>query len=176
MNKLLIGLIVLVLGIMAGWYIFQTKKPLNENPINLNLPNSRKNISPTLAGEYRYTEEQITASPDQNSTEEKGGVKINDQTDTTNISVNTINYEANGFNPPTLTIKLNTTVKFVNNTTGMMWVASAPHPTHSDLPEFDQKKSVGKGGIYEYTFTKVGTWKYHNHAAPDKTGIVVVVK
>jgi hypothetical protein len=57
-----------------------------------------------------------------------------------------------------------------------MWVASAVHPTHLLLPGFDELKSTGKGGTYEYTFVKVGTWQYHNHVNPSDTGSVVVTE
>jgi hypothetical protein len=57
-----------------------------------------------------------------------------------------------------------------------MWVASAVHPTHQLLPGFDQLASVAKGGTYEYSFAKVGTWKYHNHMKPTDFGGVVVTE
>ncbi len=57
-----------------------------------------------------------------------------------------------------------------------MWTASAPHPQHTNYAGFDQLKSVPNGGTYEFTFTKVGTWKYHNHVAPTFTGSVTVTE
>ena len=78
-----------------------------------------------------------------------------------------------GFSPKTVTIKKGTAVKFVNKTAMPMWVASAPHPTHTDLPGFDQLSS---GDSYSYTFTKVGSWKYHNHAPFGPGGVVVVTE
>lgn len=87
-----------------------------------------------------------------------------------------VTYTDTGFAPKTVTVKKGATVTFMNESTGSMWVASAVHPTHQLLPGFDQLKSVAKGGSYEYTFDKVGTWKYHNHVAASDTGTVVVME
>lgn len=86
----------------------------------------------------------------------------------------TITYKDGVFTPSTVTIKKDTTVKFVNGGNDQMWVASAPHPQHTNLPGFDQLKAVGRGESYEYTFIKVGSWKYHNHVNPTAFGTVVV--
>lgn len=86
----------------------------------------------------------------------------------------TVNYTSNGFSPDPVTIKVGDTVTFVNQNGGGMWVASGPHPVHTDYPEFDEKKAVSTGGSYEFTFTKVGSWSYHNHLSPSKRGTVIV--
>lgn len=88
----------------------------------------------------------------------------------------TVTYGDNGFAPNTITVKKDTTVHFVNNASVAMWVASAVHPTHQLLPGFDELASVDKGGSYDYTFTKVGTWKYHNHIQASDTGTVIVTE
>lgn len=85
-----------------------------------------------------------------------------------------VSYTKTGFSPATLTVKSGTTVVFSNNSGKPMWVASTPHPVHTDLPGFDQLKSVGRGGSYSFTFSKAGSWKYHNHVAPGERGVVVV--
>lgn len=92
---------------------------------------------------------------------------------TTN-TVNTVTYTNNGFVPSRITVKKGTTVSFVNDSAKNMWVASDVHPTHQLLPGFDQLKSVARGGKYDYTFAKIGTWKYHNHQFPADGGYVVV--
>ncbi len=51
-----------------------------------------------------------------------------------------------------------------------MWVASAMHPTHQLLPGFDELTAVPKGTSYEYTFTKDGAWKFHDHINPEARG------
>lgn len=88
----------------------------------------------------------------------------------------TVEYANKGFTPKSITVKIGTTIVWVNKGKGQMWVASAPHPAHTDLPGFDQLKSASSGGTYSYTFTKVGNWKYHSHVNPSDTGVVVVTK
>jgi len=86
----------------------------------------------------------------------------------------TVNYTDDGFSPSTVTINREDTVLFVNQSSETMWVASAPHPTHTDYPEFDEKAAVSNGGSWSFIFDKVGTWKYHNHRDSSNTGTIVV--
>ncbi len=106
------------------------------------------------------------------------------------ISEVVIKYTKSGFEPESITVKLGTTVSWVNSSGRPMWVASDPHPSHTDLKGFDQLKIINKGwenpffkkvyahgdAIYEYTFEKIGEWKYHNHVYPQDRGKVVVVE
>lgn len=86
----------------------------------------------------------------------------------------TVEYTQNGFVPSSVTIKSGETVTWTNKDTGDLWVASGPHPIHTDYPGFDALKGSPTGGTYSFTFTKVGTWKYHNHLKPGVKGTVVV--
>lgn len=86
----------------------------------------------------------------------------------------TVDYTDSGFTPKTITVKVGAAVTWTNKASNKMWVASAPHPTHTDLPGFDELSAADKGGTYSYTFTKVGNWKYHNHLSPQDTGVVTV--
>ena len=93
--------------------------------------------------------------------------------------------DANGFTPDNLAVKIGDTLKFINKSSGKMWVGSDIHPTHMDYdgtslkqhcgttpsPSFDQCAS---GSEYSFTFTKAGTWHYHNHSRATMKGIVVV--
>lgn len=85
-----------------------------------------------------------------------------------------MSYTDTGFSPQTVTVKQGTTVEFVNTSSGQMWVASGEHPTHKLLPGFDELASVGRGGTYDYTFVKIGTWPLHNHMNPSDMGTVIV--
>lgn len=87
---------------------------------------------------------------------------------------NTVTYLDSGFAPKSITVKVGTTVIWKNTGNKTMRVASAVHPTHQELPGFDQLQTVGNGGSYSYTFTKAGTWKYHSHVSPGETGTVIV--
>lgn len=83
----------------------------------------------------------------------------------------TVEYSGQGFSPNSITVKSKTTVTWVNKGSDLMWVASNPHPVHTDLPGFDALRA---DGTYSFTFTKVGKWSYHNHLSPDKSGEIVV--
>lgn len=152
-NKLVVGLVVLLLGIGAGWYFLGGRK---------------SQYSPA-------TSEKTTAEVSAPATSPAGGQEATSATGAGATGEKmVVKYTESGFAPNILTIKVGTTVTFMNETGSAMWVASAVHPTHQLLPGFDQLKSVGKGGTYDYTFVKVGTWKYHNHMNSGDTGTVVV--
>lgn len=79
-----------------------------------------------------------------------------------------------GFDPPSLTVSSGTTVTFENDSSDDSWPASDVHPTHQLYPGFDAEKPLLPGETYEFTFTKTGSWGYHNHLEPDVTGTIVV--
>lgn len=83
-------------------------------------------------------------------------------------------YGSNGYSPATITIKRGQKVTFKNESGKQMWVASDDHPSHLIYPEFDAKTGTGTGSSYEFVFDKVGTWRYHDHLSPSRTGIVIV--
>ena len=85
-----------------------------------------------------------------------------------------VKYTTGGFSPKSVSVTAGQSVEFVNESGNFMWVASAVHPTHTKLPEFDQKSSSIKGTSYSFTFTKAGNWSYHNHVRPADTGTVEV--
>ena len=100
----------------------------------------------------------------------------------------TVTYNGTSFSPATVTISKGDTVRFVNSGTGSMWVASAVHPSHNvydgttradhcgssyaGIAPFDQCKAAKE--TYSFTFTKAGTWGYHDHVNAGATGKVVV--
>lgn len=89
-------------------------------------------------------------------------------------SSKTVTYTASGFTPVSVTIKAGDTITFKNNSGVDFWPASAPHPTHTNYPEFDAKQGIASGATYSFTFTRVGSWKYHNHLNPASTGTITV--
>lgn len=158
-NKLLLGLIVLAAGVLVGWYVFGGSVP------STGLTGSDTEESPaSTRGPGTSVGEEESSGTGQMM--DKGGV----------VSRSIVTYTDTGFAPLTVTVKAGTIVTFVNESTKGMWVASAVHPTHQLLPGFDQKVSVAGGGTYEYTFTKVGTWTYHNHQNPTDQATVVVMQ
>jgi len=73
----------------------------------------------------------------------------------------TINPE--GVTPKELTIAVGDTVEFRNSDVKPHWLASNPHPSHTDYPEFDPKAALAPGSVWSFKFTKAGTWKFHDH-------------
>ncbi len=172
-SKFWLGVLVVVLGVAAGWYVL--KGPENQLP---NLGGSFFGSSPTPTftvdeggqmnwGNFNDPNRAPTSAPGQ-KTENLGKGGASERV--------VVTYTDSGFGPSLTTVVKGTTVAFINESSGGMWVASAVHPTHQLLPGFDQLKSVLRGGNYEYTFTKVGTWTYHNHVKPEVTGKVMVTE
>jgi len=156
-NKIFIGLVVLAAGVLAGWYFMKGAPPTTST-------SKTDMISPSPAGSNLGPPESATDIGI--SGVEKGGM----------IARTVVTYSDTGFAPSVTTMKAGTTVTFVNESSGPMWVASDPHPAHTILPEFDELKGVEKGGTYEFTFAKVGTWGYHNHLNSKAKGTVVVTQ
>lgn len=102
----------------------------------------------------------------------------------------TVTYTDQGFSPTTLSVNVGDTVRFSNQSTGEMWVGADEHPTHTEYDgtskddhcaegaatggAFDQCGRSGPGSTYNFTFTKAGTFDYHNHARSSDGGTVVV--
>lgn len=150
MNKVVLALVVIAAGVAAGWYALKGKMP------TVNLLNGTNKLGMPALG-----------TPVPGVTE---AVVITDEAEVS------ITYTDNGFAPNQTTVKAGTKVRFTNDSLGSMWVASDIHPTHQVLPGFDQLRMVEKGGLYEYTFVKVGTWRFHNHVNPAQVGTVIVTE
>lgn len=68
-----------------------------------------------------------------------------------------------GLDKKDITIKVGDSVEFRNSDLKARWPASAPHPQHTDYPEFDPKAAIQPGAVWRFTFTKAGDWKFHDH-------------
>lgn len=78
------------------------------------------------------------------------------------------------FSPQELTISKGDRVTFVNKTGSPIWPASDPHPTHEYVVGFDPRKPIDLGGKWSYTFNEEGSWRYHDHIALFRQGMIVV--
>lgn len=101
-----------------------------------------------------------------------------------------ISYTNDGFSPANTNIKVGDTVRFVNNADGGMWVGADEHPTHTSYDgtatrehcangaatggAFDMCRQAAPGEFWEFTFTKAGTFDFHNHARANHGGSIVV--
>lgn len=78
-----------------------------------------------------------------------------------------------GFIPATLLVKQGTQVTFISKDNRPHQVASDPHPTHTGLPGFIQAKPTAS---FTYTFSKTGTFTYHDEVSPLKFHGTVIVE
>ncbi len=83
-------------------------------------------------------------------------------------------YTDSGFSPNNLLVRVGESVTFQNQSSSDMWVASNPHPIHTDYAEFDAKRGYKPGESYSFVFSEPGSWKYHNHMNPADMGSVTV--
>jgi plastocyanin len=72
----------------------------------------------------------------------------------------------NTFSPSSITVSINTTVKWTNKD-------SMAHTVTADDGTFDSG-TVSAGGTYSHTFTKAGTFGYHCAIHSGMTGTVIV--
>jgi len=150
---------VIMVGFGAWWYTAQaptTQTPVTENNTDEGMPDDGV----------------------------KAGVDITVSTVPASAAVT---YGPDGFSPAEVTIKKGGTVTWTNQGGGNMWVASAMHPSHTTYSgttlaqhcddatdvSFDQCKN---GDTYSFTFSKTGTWAYHNHSNASRFGKVIVVE
>jgi len=93
-------------------------------------------------------------------------------------------YTDAGFAPQVLTVKQGKVVTFKNLSSSKMWPASEHHLTHEIYPTkggcfnstFDACRSLAPNESWSFKFDIPGTWQYHDHLNPSKTGTVVVEK
>ena len=104
----------------------------------------------------------------------KYGEPGKDRSPSVNSELHVVVYTNDGFSPSVVKVKVGDSVTFRNDSNLSMWVASDPHPSHVNLPGFDALRGAVSGNTYMYTFTKVGTFGYHNHLrSTDRATIVV---
>lgn len=142
MNKAVIVVIALVILGAGGWLVASQ------------LGNGE--TSPQPSG----TESQETTAPAQ---EEEPAEEAEETA--------VVTYTDSGFSPQTIRVQRGTTVTWTNESSRAMWVASDVHPTHEELPAFDQ---LGSGQSYSFTFEQTGEWEYHDHLFASHLGTVIV--
>ncbi len=93
-----------------------------------------------------------------------------------------------GFVPKNLEIKQGDKVTWVNKLITESQPAGNFHPTHTNYPgssiikcgtaeeknTFDACKDLQKEESYSFVFNEIGSWGYHNHLQPSKTGKIIV--
>ena len=85
----------------------------------------------------------------------------------------TVTVESSGFSPAEVSIKTVTRVNWTNNSGGEISINSDEHPTHRLNPELNLGP-IPNGSNASVVFDKAGTYTYHDHYNPSRTGTVVV--
>ena len=80
----------------------------------------------------------------------------------------------NGFVPATLQVSSGTKVIWVNKDSAPHQVSSDPYPDHTTLPGLHAEKPLASEQTYSYTFSKTGTWTYHDYLNPSLSATVQV--
>lgn len=89
-----------------------------------------------------------------------------------------MDYTFNGcYTPVNRTIRAGDTIRFVNKDDRKkdMWPASDAHPNHTIYPEFDPDRAIAPGSSWSFTFTKKGSWAYHDHLKSSCGGTITVL-
>ncbi len=166
---------ILIIGTGAWWYMTQnsgaTANPQGATVVNVN----------------NNTGSDYTPPAENTGSTTNNGVDVGVTAGVGVAKTVTVNYTSAGFSPASVTLKKGDTVKFVSTDGSTMWVGADEHPTHTEYDgtsrtthcaagytgekAFDQ---CATGSTYSFTFTKTGSFEYHNHMAPQKSGTVVV--
>lgn len=139
-----IGLAVLVLIILGGWYFIQSQKP--QAPTPAPAPQASPETAPA------------TESAEPAETMEKNVVKITSA----------------GFSPQNITVKVGESVIWSNVDSDDHQVNSVVHPTHQVYPPLNTVGLIKSGEKKSLSFPKAGTYQYHDHLNPSLTGSVTV--
>lgn len=105
-----------------------------------------------------------------------GSSNLNSATGTTTTSsVTTVSLGSGSFSPATVTVPRGSAVVFQNDDTQPHWVASDPHPIHTNLPGFDLGL-IPAGTRQSFSFSQTGTFGYHDHLNTNVRGTVRVTE
>ena len=84
-----------------------------------------------------------------------------------------IRYYSTGFSPARITVPLGKSVHFVNLGQAAMKITPVDN-VNTPYASFKQSKSVGNGGVFNYTFTQRGVYSYYNSNNKSHVGIITV--
>jgi plastocyanin len=179
--KTLIAVIVALIVVGGGWYYYsQSMVPASVSQ------NTATNAD--SGGDYTPPADEAGAGAADGVS---GGVSADiDAGIVTSAPMSaTVALTSSGPSPKSVTIKKGGTVTWVNQTGGAMWIASAPHPTHTGYDGTTEQTHCAAGytgpapfdeckeaNTFSFTFNKVGSWSYHNHENASLFGTVVVVE
>ena len=113
---------------------------------------------------------------------QQGGVYNSVALEAEVVSDNVVVYTNNGYSPNILQVNVGDTVICKNESSRVMWPASAIHPVHTAYPTtggcigstFDACGELSGQSTWSFQFDEAGSWKYHDHKAPQMRGTIVV--
>ncbi len=180
-SKAILSLLAVIIIVVGGYFVYdrnnkQAKAPVVDTPAQEEL-NGQNQAAATPTPEQATTSPAPAAAKKPAATETTQGT-YSDGSEAEgmapDILVTEIVYDGSTFSPASVDIKVGDIVVFRNKGTSSFWPASAPHPTHTNYPEFDAGKAIASGGKWQFQFGKTGSWKYHDHLNPNATGVVNV--
>lgn len=174
-TKALYAAIAVIVILIAGFLLYnQYHKNDNTNTLSNDNTVSDLNNASDLTNDNSNITDNTNTSDNSNISNTNSDAHFSGESDIQGKVVE-VDYDGSKFTPSTVTINAGDTVAFKNTgSSASVWPASDPHPTHTDYPGFDALKGIAPGGTYSFTFTKTGSWGYHNHLNPAQQGTIVV--
>lgn len=163
-TKYIIGAVVVLIVLVFGFTWGNKKVIAPEAPVN----NIEQVLIPTVpvtqvvsvSKPITSVIKPVTTATQSLPTMTKGGAYI-------------VSYTNDGFVPKNLTIKVGKSVHFVNNSSKAMSITTTT--TQNQIQsEFNQGKTVGQGGSYDFTFLATGSWVYMNRNAKTDFATIIV--
>jgi plastocyanin len=87
-----------------------------------------------------------------------------------------VSITSTGFDPATVTVRVNQGVIWTNNDTADHKVNSDPYPADNTVDGFNDKQPIHKADSYAFVFNKPGTYTYHDDLNPYSFKGTVIVK
>ncbi|MDX1535371.1 MAG: cupredoxin domain-containing protein [Candidatus Spechtbacterales bacterium] len=170
-----VALAVIALLVLGAWFFYgtRTSSPTIDNN-SVETTEENNNANNNTATEDNTMEGDATGTNDETTTEQDTQPEEDDAVGASEEMQYTVSYTDSGYSPSSITVPEGATVVFVNNSSGVMWPASNPHPVHTDYSAFDSRGTIEEGGTYEFTFTEDGEYEYHDHRSPNYGGTIIV--
>lgn len=102
-----------------------------------------------------------------------GGTEPTLPAQTEEAVITSVTITSSGFEPATVNVNVGGKVEWTNKSGGAATVNSALHPTHSIYSPLNLNE-VPVNGSVSLVFDTPGTYKYHDHLNPSRTGTVEV--
>lgn len=185
MNKttFIIGIIVMLLiatAIVNAIIVEKRRDRISSNQVNIE--ELEKNILEQVKNQLN-NEQATQNEPEESSTftdqdilkeienPSPNNTILEDLEGSNNEKTTSITLENNSFSPDSITIPLNTTIHFINNSNQDMWIIADETNEVINDNKFNQE---GNGIQYYITFTKAGIFNYYNKNNPEIKGTIVV--